>query len=443
MLKENLISDKQFGFMPEKNTSSCLFNVIGKVSMNCQQNLYTALIMLDISKAFDSCDHDIIIEKLFSYGIRGRQLDLYSSFLKDRKQQVAVNGLYSDLVMSVNTGVPQGSMLGVLFFLIYINDMPNASKFDLYFYADDSNALIANTDPQELETQCNIELSKLVDWFSCNKLLLNLKKSQLIVFSPNLSNSPRLDIHFQSNHECIKIKQIPNEENVSARSLGIYLDERLTLKQYVTEITKKVNQSLFFISRVKYFLNMDAKKLLYFSLVHSKLTYCLPLLSLLRKTDMDSLLRLQRKAIKILYGVSQRSSSTKLFHDLGTFPLDILLEKEIIQTMQNIYSYRKPKDLVGYFDVRCDHENIYFLRATIRFEIPLIRSIRLSSSPIYYFATVYNRFPGEFKDNLDRHTFLDKLWEYYCTKYPSEDCDKTFCKFCDAKAYKERIRSFY
>ena len=150
--------------------------------------------MLDISKAFDSCDHDIIIEKLFSYGIRGRQLDLYSSFLKDRKQQVAVNGLYSDLVMSVNTGVPQGSMLGVLFFLIYINDMPNASKFDLYFYADDSNALIANTDPQELETQCNIELSKLVDWFSCNKLLLNLKKSQLIVFSPNLSTSPRLDI---------------------------------------------------------------------------------------------------------------------------------------------------------------------------------------------------------------------------------------------------------
>ena len=100
-------------------------------------------------------------------------------------------------------------MLGVLLFLIYINDMPNASKFDLYFYAYDSNALLSNSDPKELESECNEQLIKLKDWFSSNKLLRNMKKSQVIIFSPNLSTSPRLNIHIEDTR--IKIVQILND----------------------------------------------------------------------------------------------------------------------------------------------------------------------------------------------------------------------------------------
>ena len=442
LIKEDLISDKQFGFMPAKNTSQCLFNVIGDISINSNENLYTALIMLDISKAFDTCSHDIIIEKLSSYGIRGIQLDLFRSFLKDRKQIVKIGDTSAEQYMSVDIGVPQGSMLGVLMFLIYINDINHASNFDLFLYADDSNALLSNADPQNLQEQCNIELSKLNDWFSSNKLMLNLKKSQLMVFSPNLVSSPRIDIYYKTKHEIITIDQIPNESKHSAKSLGILLDEKLTLKHYITELKKKINSSLFFLSRVKKYLTLDARKNLYFSLIHSKLIYCLPLLTLLRKTDMDSICTLQRKAIKIVFNVNQRSSSINLFHDLGTYPIDVLLEIEIMKTLQNIDSYGKPKSLIRFFDKNVNYF-YYNLRYVSRFNIPLVRSIRLSSSPIYAFPSFYNRFPEEFKDIKERNIFLEYLSDYYSKNTFNNDCQKKYCKLCKYKEFIAKIKLYY
>ena len=203
--------------------------------------------------------------------------------------------------------------------------------------------------------------------------------------------------------------------------------------------------SMFFLSRVKHFLSLDARKLLYFSHVHSHLTYCLPLLTLVQKTDLNALCTLQRKAIKTTFNVSQRSSSTEFFHDLGTFPLDLLLEKYIIKTMHELHSYGKPKEIKEYFfkakDISIEHS--YNLRDIARFEMPLLKSIRLSSSPIFNFVFVFNSFPHDFKAIMEHKTFIEKHIEYYNSKIPSENCSKKFCKICDHRAFKDRMIQFY
>jgi hypothetical protein len=270
-----------------------------------------------------------------------------------------------------------------------------------------------------------------------------MKKSQVIVFSPNLSKSPRLQISLQQKDGLVNIEQIPNDRNESARSLGVYLDERLTLKSHIKKVKSKISSSMFFLSSVKNILTLDARKSLYFALIHSRLIYCLPLLTLLNKTDMESLCTLQRKALRIVYNLKPRSSSIPLFHDIGTYPLDTLLEKKVIEIMQSIHSSYKYKDIREFFEEKHNDFDMHFLRQRVRFQIPLVRSIRLSSSPIYSLPSIYNNFPHDFKESFDQKFFLEKLEEHYVQDFIIDNCRKKICKLCNSKKYYDRIKTFY
>ena len=151
---------------------------------------------------------------------------------------------------------------------------------------------------------------------------------------------------------------------------------------------------------------------------------------------MNTLCRIERKSIRIVYcNVSQRYSSSGLFHDLGILPLNILLEKEIMKIMQGIHSYRKPREIVDFFNItHVSHQ--YNFRETLAFQIPLIRSIRLSSSPIYYFPFVFNHFPENFKNIMERQDFREALDMYYINRLENPNCRKKYCKFCHYFEYK-------
>ena len=439
--KNNVISKNQFGFTEGKSTFGCLFDIIAMISQNCHEGKYTAAIYLDIAKAFDTCDHDIILEKLSIYGVRGPQHAWFKSFLSNRTQKVKVGCSWSGKYQPVPIGVPQGSVLGVLLFLVYINDLPNATKFYVDMYADDSTATFSNADPNILESECNKELGSLIDWFSCNRLSLNVSKTHAIIFSPTLGRSPRLNLAIPTNSGSIGINQVPNKDNKSVKSLGLLIDERLTLKSYVDHIIKQMNKSLFFLRRVKRVITLEAMKLLYYSHIHSHLLYCLPLFTLMYRTDLSRLCRVQRKAVKIVYDKNPRSSCDELFHDLGTFPLDILLEKEILKIMHNIHSYRKPPELARFFSSRIvSHQ--YEFRDTLAFHTPLIKSIRLSATPIYSFPYIFNHFKENFKEIMERSIFTEKMMNYYAAKLPSNFCTKRFCKFCDYDKFIKYRNSF-
>ena len=180
----NILFQNQFGFQRNNSTVYALAQITEIIKESIDKGKYGCGIFIDLRKAFDTVNHGILLKKLEHNGIRGNMLDWFQSYLSDRKQYVDINGKSSKL-LEITCGVPQGSVLGPLLFLRYINDLPNISKIlNFYLYADDTNIYYESSSLDKLERTVNRELNKLYLWLNVNRLSLNIDKTNFIVFHP-------------------------------------------------------------------------------------------------------------------------------------------------------------------------------------------------------------------------------------------------------------------
>ena len=306
--KQKILYSYQFGFRRKHSSYMALMVLTDKIIKCLENGEFVIGVFLDFSKAFDTVDHDILFLKLYHYGIRGNALCWFKSYLQDRKQYVTYNGIASD-TKSISCGVPQGSILGPLLFLIYINDLAKICRhtFSILF-ADDSNLFLKGTDLKQMQDILNSELKIISTWLKVNKLSLNINKTHFMLFSGrrNIEHSLNIDIDGQHISEVNKTK-----------FLGVIIDNQLKWNIHIQHIAGKVSRGIGMIIKARNVLNGITLKNLYYSFVYPYFTYCNQIWGNAYATHLKKLTILQKKVIRIICHVKPRTHCDPLFKQLG------------------------------------------------------------------------------------------------------------------------------
>ena len=281
--KNSLLTRHQSGFRSLHSTVTALLEATDSWAMNIDRGLINAVVFLDLKKAFDTVDHEILLRKLQYYGIRQSSYKWFASYLDNRTQICQINCCKST-PKSLKCGVPQGTILGPLLFLLYINDLPNCLHFSQpRMYADDTSLTFASADVHDVNDCLNYDLNKVYTWLSVNKLTLNLTKTEFMLIASrqklsNLSDCPSLTIN-----------NMTVEQVASTKSLGVCIDQTLNWESHIENICKKIASAIGAIKRIRHQIPFNIVVNVYNSLVQPHYDYCSEVLGNCNKGLSDRL----------------------------------------------------------------------------------------------------------------------------------------------------------
>ena len=246
--KYHLISDKRFDFRQNSSMLHAISNIYEKLIKNSDAGMYNCCIFLDLNKAFDTVNHDVLLHKIKNfYGFRGLALKLIQSYLSNRKQYTMMESCKSDLT-KIECGVPQGSSLGPLLFLLYINNLPLASQFDTILFANDTFSAMSGNNLFKLRNRVITKLRKIDFWMKKNKLQLNYSKTHYLLLDKQLNRSCSTNFNISLNS--INIKRIK-----SIKYLEIYIDENLNWSCHIQHLSLQLARYSGSLCRIRNFLD--------------------------------------------------------------------------------------------------------------------------------------------------------------------------------------------
>lgn len=324
--KHNLLLDFQHGFRKNRSTETALLTQKEIIIAKLQNKEIVAGIYIDFTKAFDLINHRILLHKMETYGVRGKAQDLMKSYLSHRTQYVDFKNSLSS-IQTISAGVPQGSILGPLLFLIYLNDIVYCTtNSEFVSYADDTSVFISGKSERDIEKKASRALDALDTWTKANCLKINTKKTKIVLYIPKRKVITK-PINVSLSHDLVEIVD-------SVKILGVIFSNHLTWNDHIDYVRSKISSAVGVMTRLRTILPVKVRLLIYNSLVLSLLQYCSSVWSTTGITNLSKLHLLQKRAVRCIAGVPYYFPTRDLFLKYEILPVFALYDYRLLITFK-------------------------------------------------------------------------------------------------------------
>ena len=394
--KYSCITPNQFGFLKGKSCFDAVSSLTEYVYSALNSHEYVASVFIDLRKAYDTVNHEILLKKLSLSGVRGVQLKWFASYLENRSQCVAI-GNHVSSYSNISIGVPQGSVLGSLLFLIYINDLPSVSdKLSVILYADDTVLSFSHPNFENMIQVLTCELEKVNNWLIMNKLSLNVSKTVAINFS-------KRKIPYNSSK--ISINNISLQFSDRIKYLGIIIDCGLTFRYHVDKVCSSVSKTIGVLYRLSANVPKPILFKLYYALIYPYLIYCNIIWGGCSEVHLNKILLFQKKAVRLISGADFYHHSNPLF-----------IANEILK-IQELYKYCCSIFVHKYRNRYMVEGRRYTTRNSNALTVQYQRLCVTQRSIFFILPKIYNELPLEITSESSLHGFKNKTKKFFMNSY--------------------------
>ena len=404
ILDKSILHPNQYGFREKLSTAMALLKLTDDISRSIDDGNITVGVFIDLAKAFDTVDHKILLGKLNHYGIRGIANNWFASYLTNRMQYVACNKHHSTR-LPIECGVPQGSILGPILFLLYINDLNQISSIlRTIMFADDTNLFLSGKNINVLEQLFNKELEVLTTWFNTNLLSLNIKKTSYIIFS----NRKKPSINIMLSGTSIKIVD-------DTKFLGVIISSNLNWNKHIDVVLNKISKTTGIISKVRHLLPRFGTRTLYVTLVEPYLSYCNIVWAQSKPTTyLDKIFRTQKKYCRLITFSHFQAHSEPLFRQLSLLNIYQLYQYQLgLFMFQQLRGLTPSPGLFSFVTNASIHD--HFTRQHAKLHIKPCRTKKRRMTVVFQGPNLWNTLPPTLTECTSLTLFRKKMKTYLLT----------------------------